>query len=163
MTADRTRAMRCMAGAAALLLAQGCGGQDEGGAQPATPTSEGVARVQATAPEPLFGPDGQPAAGARRPPRLGLWMHRAGLYATQEQLAWELLTVAPYTVTVDVQRHASAEAAVADTLRAFRWSTDGVRAGFYVVSSDASTAVTVADALSDGGIPLVFVVTDAAR
>ncbi len=162
MTADRTRAMRCMAGAAALLLAQGCGGQDEDG-RPPTPAGDGIAQAQASAPEPLFGPDGQPSAGARRPPRQGQWQHRAGLYATTAQLAWEALTVEPYTVTVDVARHASAEAAVAETLRAFRWSPDGARAGFYVVSPDASAAVTVAEALSDGGIPLVFVVTDAAR
>lgn len=137
---------------AALLLAA-CGGQDDG---------PGPTAADATAAAPvrtaLFEADGQPSASAHLPPPG--WTHRtqAGLYATAEQVAWEALTVEPYTVVVDVDALGGPEVALAKVLADHRWSPDGDLAAFYVRAADARLAVAVADALSGAGLPRVFLV-----
>jgi hypothetical protein len=137
----------------ALVLLKGCGGGDDGH-HPAS----GRAQTAQPTREALFAQDGQPSLAARQPPPG--WAHRtrAGLYATPEQFDWEALTVEPYTVLVDVDAYPTAEAALAKVLADFRWSADGDRAAYYVRSADARQAVTVADALTDAGVPLVFMI-----
>lgn len=146
---------------ATLLLAlalQACGGSD--GEAP-----EGGGRAQSArgVPEALFAQDGRPSAAARMPPEGQALRTAAGLYATPAQLAWEALTVEPYTVLVDVDAHASGDAAVARTLADHRWSADGARAAYYVRAGDPRHAVAVADALTAAGLGLVFLVVDDTR
>ena len=132
-----------------------------GGSEPTEGTGRPLAaRGQREA---LFAQDSRPSAAVRQPP--AGWLHRssAGLYATPEQYAWEALTVEPYTVLVDVDAHASPDAAIDKTLRDFRWSRDGDRAAFYVCTRDPRQAVAVADELSASGVPLVFVMAQAGR
>jgi hypothetical protein len=148
----------CMRASALLLVlaVQACGG---GGDEPVS--GSGRAQASRVTAEALFAQDGRPSAAARQPP--AGWQHAtaAGLYATPEQLAWEALTVEPYTVQVDVDLHASTDAAVAKTLADYRWSFDGARAAYYVRAADARRAVAVADALTAAGVPLVFLVVEA--
>lgn len=153
---------------AAMLLAvlslQACGGAET---QDGKNTSDAptAARPQAARgqPDALFASDGRPSAAARQPP--GGWQYRtrAGLYATPAQVAWEALTVEPYTVLVDVDRHANADAAVERTLADFRWSGEIAGTAFYVQAADAARAVEVADELHASGVPHVFLVVGGAR
>lgn len=138
----------------ALILLQGCGGSHDDGNHQAS----GRGLVSAATREALFAHDGQPSAAARQPPPG--WGHRtrAGLYATPDQLAWEALTVEPYTVLVDVDAYPTPEAALRKALADFSWSPDSGQAAYYVRSADARQAVAVADALADAGVPLVFLV-----
>lgn len=150
---------------AALLLTvllQACGGGEAGDGTPASGEIPGSARPQAArgAPEALFAQDGTPSAAARHPAAHDERRTLAGLYATPEQYAWEALTVEPYTVLVDVDAHASADAAVDKTLRDFRWSRDGARAAYYVQARDKRVAVEVADELAASGVPLVFLIVE---
>ncbi len=145
----------------AVLALQACGDSSTQD----SPSSPSAARPQEARgqPEALFSSDGRPSAAARQPPEG--WRHRsrAGLYATPEQVAWEALTVEPYTVLVDVDRHASTDAAVERTLADFRWSGQSAGTAFYVQAADASRAVEVADEINASGVPNVFLVVGGAR
>jgi rhodanese-related sulfurtransferase len=138
----------------ALMMLKGCGG----GVDEHSPTS-GLALASHESREALFAQDGQPSQAARQPPPGWGYRSRAGLYATRTQVEWEALTVAPYTVVVDVDAFSSPEAALAKTLADFRWSADGNLSAYYVHAADGARAVAVADALAEAGVRLVFVVT----
>ena len=106
----------------------------------------------------LFDRQGQPSAQAHvQPAGLAVQTH-AGLYATPQQVEWQALTAEPYTVLVDLDAHDSVEEAAAVTLRNFRWAQEGARAAFYVRGTDLTQAAALADALSAGGVPTVFLV-----
>jgi hypothetical protein len=145
----------------AVLALKACGGSGADNHQ-----QTGAGRLQAASgkAEALFAQDGRPSAAARQPPPGYGQRTRAGLYATPEQFAWEALTVEPFTVLVDVDAHASPDAAIDKTLRDLRWSGDAARAAaFYVRAADARAAVAVADELTASGVPLVFVIAQATR
>jgi hypothetical protein len=126
----------------ALLLAA-CGGSDDTGARPRHAD--------------LFGSDGRPSATAGEPPANAALRHRAGLYASTEQLAWEALTVEPYTVVVDADGASPAEL-VQTTLDDYRWSGAHPATAFFVRGGDARRVAAVADALTAAGLRQVFVV-----
>ncbi len=131
--------------ATAMLV--GCGGVDD-----SRPAGDGDA---------LFGRDGRPSALARQAPANSALRTRAGLYAAPEDVAWQTLIAEPYTVLVEVDRHASPDAAVETTLRNYRWSPEGPLAAFFVSSSDPAQAAAVADELTASGVPNVFLVLGA--
>lgn len=139
--------------AAALALVAGCGGGDGGVAEPA------AGAAAASAVDPLFGDDGEPSVLARQRPAGAAPVTRSGLYATPRQLAWTELISQPYTVVVDVDRHASPDEAVEHTLRNLRTSGQAGRdAAFFVHAADPARAAWVADELAASGAPRVFVV-----
>jgi hypothetical protein len=139
-----------------VLALKACGGDEP-------VASGGRTAAASNHPQALFANDGRPSAAARQPPAGWAHLSSAGLYATPEQYEWEALTVEPYTVLVDVDAHASPDAAIDKTLGDFRWSRDSDRAAFYVRARDPRQAVAVADELTASGVPLVFVIAQAAR
>jgi hypothetical protein len=90
----------------ALLLAA-CGGGDETGRPP------GHAE--------LFDGNGRPATTASEPRADAALQHLAGLYVSNEQLAWQTLKAQPYTVVIDADAAPQTEA-VETMLHNFRWS-----------------------------------------
>lgn len=138
-----------------VIALEACGGSTEATAHAGG--SGRVAGTQAVVPG-LFALDGRPNADAQHPPAGFALRTRAGLYATPEQVAWEALTVEPYTVRVDVDAHGSVEQTIQRTLADRRWSEAGELAAFYVSAAEPQRAVAVADALTAAGVQRVFMV-----
>jgi hypothetical protein len=129
----------------ALLLAA-CGGGDETG---------GRARHAD-----VFDGNGRPAATASEPPADAALRHRAGLYVSSEQLAWQALTVSSHTVVIDADAMPQAET-VETTLRNFRWSGADPATAFFVHGRDPQRVAALADALTAAGLGQVFVLDPA--
>lgn len=107
----------------------------------------------------LFDGKGRPSTQAQQAPESLAVRTRAGLYATPQEVDWQLLIAEPYTAVVDVDAHASVEQAAAAALRIFRWSSDGALVAFFVRGSQPAQAAAVADALTAGGVTMVFLVS----
>lgn len=110
-------------------------------------------------PPPLFDADGLPLPPlASALPTRGDAFTRQGLYATEAQLAWEELVVAPYTVVVEVASASAAAGAIDQALRIHRSQALPSAMGYFVRSENPALAAQVADCLADEGLPAVFVV-----
>lgn len=128
--------------AAALTLAA-CGGSEES-------QFDGLS-------VPLFDNEGRPAASAAVPPADSAQFTRAGLYASEDQLAWQQLVSAPSTVLLDLDALGSNEAALnlAAQVRGFR-GVEGL--AWFVRGGRGDQAARLVDLLADSGVAPVFLV-----
>ena len=137
--ATGTLALLC----AAQLVA--CGGGEAGPAASRQETTSASAGL----PDPLWRADGlaltTPAAARPQDPA-ARWS--AERYASREQLAFEQLTAAPYTVIFDVDDEAAIEAALEAAARLREFSADSARLGVFVRSRQPALAVRLAERLT---------------
>ena len=140
----------------------GCGG-DADGSPPVSGLARSADAAVATAlqPAPLFGDDGRPLLSlSALVPLDSAARTRAGLYASAAQYEWEALTVAAYTVLVDLDA-LGADAAALAAAAAVRERRDSAGVAYYVRARDPVRAARLADALGDRGFTPVFVVRSA--
>lgn len=149
---------RFIAAATACLLAA-CGDADGlGSAETSAPATSVAAATSG-----LFDADGQPSAKARTRPAALPVATQSGLYATEAELAWETLTVEPYTVLVDLDTAESPASAVQKALANQRASADYRGVAHFVRGATPADAAAAADALTAAGVERVFLVTGRAR
>jgi hypothetical protein len=106
---------------------------------------------------PLFDDGGRPAAAATVAPGDIVQRSRAGLYASQTQLDWQLLVASPSTVLLDLDALDSDDAALvlAAHARDFRGAEP---LAWFVRGGRGAQAARLADALADAGYAPVFLV-----
>ena len=139
----------------------GCGGDADGAPPDADLARSAATAVTAVQPAPLFGDDGRPLLSlSALVPLDSAARTRAGLYASAAQYEWEALTVAAYTVLVDLDA-LGADAAALAAAAAVRERRDSAGVAYYVRARDPVRAARLADALGDRGFTPVFVVRSA--